>query len=1014
MKKLIYIACWVLLLTIISENINLIYAESDIPEESEIDEIFNTWNDDNDNEWLSLDDRNNNSDLVLNIWEIKNIDFESIINDENIVDNKIQDYFEEQTEDTVGNVNIINNESTLQDDLNLSKLEDVQIFEAKQAQQHIDTSSYDIIRIADPSNPRKWITIHDRNLWAITTWAWTDAPDTSYWYYYQWWNNYWFPTTWNIENTLDYSDTNVDASSYWPTNPYSSDTFIKWNSDWSHVLNNNLWGWSWDSKNNGRWYPIENPETRQWPCPVWYHVPSIWEWSELLNFWGDSYTWSVSVMRDYSTNLRSFEGYPVALNNFYNKFNIPVAGNLSYETSIPEDIWSQALLRSSSPLISSNWIFRLFWVGSDLYTKNWTNKRANWFPIRCFYNSYRLPVKIIYDLDWWYWSWENNSEKKLVIYTGDDGLNYSPNIELPTPKKWDSCWANGDKKCIFAWWFLWTGNEDKMRTWNIYEDLTVFAKWLPFEDKDVTLSRVNFTIMDRNLWAINTWTGENSYGYYLAWWEKDIMCPEWYHIPSTLEWKWIWELLGSDFNWNYIRDLLALPFAGKFTNNEIVLTWEDGYYLAKNGDEIMYTKINGSSIIFENLSNWEKVSARCFKNYNTWTIRFHSNWWSNIDNIPAVNRRERWEELYKPERENSIFSWWYTTSDFQEWTKIERNINYKDGEEIDIYARWECEEWYQENNHKCEIIYYDITWIDGDGNVLKNDKVKWWDIPVYNWATPTKNSTYGYDYTFNEKWTPDISIAKWNAIYTAQFDANRKSGWWSSSWWGGRKSSTIDTHWSADSLIQSEVEWNAKFNTWEMNIIYVDNDNIISSETDLSHIQGSSLVESEWQNWFSHEFIDAYNFAKKYWITTVDSISEAKMYSPLTRIEMAKMLSYYAINVLWKKPDVSKWMMKFSDVTNKLEAEYNNAVILAYQLWIMWQNVKNNEFRPNDEVTRVEFSTALSRLLYWTEDWTWNVKYYEPHMAKLYNEWIISKADPKIKEKRWYVMIMLMRWFKYN
>jgi hypothetical protein len=42
MKKLVYIACGVLLLTIISENINLIYAESDIPEESEIDEIFNT------------------------------------------------------------------------------------------------------------------------------------------------------------------------------------------------------------------------------------------------------------------------------------------------------------------------------------------------------------------------------------------------------------------------------------------------------------------------------------------------------------------------------------------------------------------------------------------------------------------------------------------------------------------------------------------------------------------------------------------------------------------------------------------------------------------------------------------------------------------------------------------------------------------------------------------------------------------------------------------------------------
>jgi hypothetical protein len=43
------------------------------------------------------------------------------------------------------------------------------------------------------------------------------------------------------------------------------------------------------------------------------------------------------------------------------------------------------------------------------------------------------------------------------------------------------------------------------------------------------------------------------------------------------------------------------------------------------------------------------------------------------------------------------------------------------------------------------------------------------------------------------------------------------------------------------------------------------------------------------------------------------------------------------------------------------------------------------------------------------EDGKWNMKYYEPHMARLYNEWIISKADPKMKEKRWYVMTMLMR-----
>jgi hypothetical protein len=35
--------------------------------------------------------------------------------------------------------------------------------------------------------------------------------------------------------------------------------------------------------------------------------------------------------------------------------------------------------------------------------------------------------------------------------------------------------------------------------------------------------------------------------------------------------------------------------------------------------------------------------------------------------------------------------------------------------------------------------------------------------------------------------------------------------------------------------------------------------------------------------------------------------------------------------------------------------------------------------------------------------------YYIPHMEKLYNEWIITKTDPTMQERRWYVMIMLMR-----
>jgi hypothetical protein len=50
--------------------------------------------------------------------------------------------------------------------------------------------------------------------------------------------------------------------------------------------------------------------------------------------------------------------------------------------------------------------------------------------------------------------------------------------------------------------------------------------------------------------------------------------------------------------------------------------------------------------------------------------------------------------------------------------------------------------------------------------------------------------------------------------------------------------------------------------------------------------------------------------------------------------------------------------------------------------------------------------TALSRSLYDTPDGN---PYYVTHMQKLKERWIILNDNPKMKESRWYVMIMLMR-----
>ena len=152
------------------------------------------------------------------------------------------------------------------------------------------------------------------------------------------------------------------------------------------------------------------------------------------------------------------------------------------------------------------------------------------------------------------------------------------------------------------------------------------------------------------------------------------------------------------------------------------------------------------------------------------------------------------------------------------------------------------------------------------------------------------------------------------------------------------------------------------------------------------------------------EQVKAYFWAYDNWITTMDSFWKANVQWWLTRVAMAKMLSQYAINVLWKKP-ANVVVPKFWDVSRELDEEYDNGISLSYQLWIMW--IWIDKFRPNDAVTRAEFATALSRLLYSTPDGKPN--YYSTHLDKLKQEWIITNVDPSLKEMRWYVMLMLMR-----
>ena len=302
-------------------------------------------------------------------------------------------------------------------------------------------------------------------------------------------------------------------------------------------------------------------------------------------------------------------------------------------------------------------------------------------------------------------------------------------------------------------------------------------------------------------------------------------------------------------------------------------------------------------------------------------------------------------------------------------------------------------------------------WADESGNVYFI--AKWtaieykltidvdWTKTVITWyygdqiskpANPTKNW-----YKFIG-WKPEIP-----ATIPAE-DLEVKATWeklGSSGWWGGSSKS------SSDADTQKEDKTPTDSSAEPQN----DNQNAQDSQQaeQASDKVYTASSASEWQNqWktYSEEFQEAYNFAHSKWITTMPTIQSAQMDGKLTRIAMAKMLSYYAINVLWQKPDETR-INKFNDISEKLDAQYDSGVTLAYQLWIMWINMPDNKFRPNDEVTRWEFGTALSRMIYKIADW--KDKYYSTHLAKLMEEKIITNDDPKMKELRGYVMIMLMR-----
>ena len=240
------------------------------------------------------------------------------------------------------------------------------------------------------------ITIMDRNLWAETAWTWEE----SYGYYFQWWNNHWFSLNSEIKTWKDLVTRDV-ALQYWPDNPYDSDVQFVVMDNYEEVnsninkgnyflaaVNDNLRWWSWDSeivKHIGEYvidmfrWDTDNPRAeRQWPCPEWFHVPSLGEIHKLLKLWIDIKYPDDTWKQEQIIWMAIWGGGLQFAREFSNDLLLPMAWWIRFDgNGTPHEqgqIWYYWM--------SSPWRFLYF--HSYMIAESTESYRAATFPVRCF------------------------------------------------------------------------------------------------------------------------------------------------------------------------------------------------------------------------------------------------------------------------------------------------------------------------------------------------------------------------------------------------------------------------------------------------------------------------------------------------------------------------------------------------------------------------------------------------------------------------------------------------------
>ena len=416
----------------------------------------------------------------------------------------------------------------------------------------------------------------------------------------------------------------------------------------------------------------------------------------------------------------------------------------------------------------------------------------------------------------------------------------------------------------------------------------------------------------------------------------------------------------------------------------------------------------------------------------TWyTLSYNTNWWTPVDPVIIIYwaLNDTWAVTTKT---------WYT---FVEWSwDVRMPLN-----GTTLEAIWEANTWivYTVKHYLGNIsdTWYTLDdvetkyWVSGEPTQASWKSYSWFEIQpfvqqsiLWDWSTVVEIYYNREVYTITFEIDSGVTITytwKYESPITAPDDPTRT--WYRFVWWQPAVPATmpLDGLTITAKREQKSTQWG-----WsqlkkdycpdgDFSNSYYDGTCWVNSNDNQNTEHWSAWDEEPIDSWdiYDDEVLEAYKWAYANDITTIDSFEKADPDWYLLRWHMAKMVVNFMVNVLWFEipDDVPEHCLSFNDNPAIWESEeIKDYAIKSCALWIMWIDMVNNEFLPNDIVSRAEFGTITSRILWWTK---YNVKhtiqhpYYVKHLNALKAEEIMTKIDNPLlwKELRKWVWVVFKR-----